>query len=209
VVSALVLWMLGFPDRAEERASRAVALATDLGHPFTLAYALFHSGFLHLWRREPEAVLDRAVRVPRMADEHDLQIWRALGTCLLGAANAGNRAARGGHCADPRRAGPVPRPQDTSRVLAAASLRAGRGVRPIGKTAEGLDLIDDAIEIAGSELTPLPEFYLLKGNLLLGAPDANGSAAESWFQRAFDVAHGLDARMPQTASRRQAVRSAA
>ena len=87
--SALVLWMLGHPDRALERANRAVALATELGHPFTQAYALFHSSFLHLWRREPELVRDRAIGVLDVADEHDLQIWKALGTCLLGAANTG------------------------------------------------------------------------------------------------------------------------
>jgi hypothetical protein len=81
-VSALVLWILGFPDRAAERATRAVTLAVDLGHPFTLAYAVFHSGFLHLWRQEPETVQDRALRVLQVAEEHDLQIWKALGRCL-------------------------------------------------------------------------------------------------------------------------------
>jgi predicted ATPase len=35
--SALTLWMLGFPDRALERANRAVALAIELKHPFTMA----------------------------------------------------------------------------------------------------------------------------------------------------------------------------
>jgi hypothetical protein len=45
------LWMLGFPDRALERADGALALAHRLNHPFSLAYALFHTGLLHLWRR--------------------------------------------------------------------------------------------------------------------------------------------------------------
>ena len=58
-------------------------------------------------------------------------------------------------------------------------------------------MIEDAIEIAGSELTVLPELYLLKGDLLLAVPDASGSAAESWFQRGFDMAEGLDAKMSQ------------
>ncbi len=49
--SALVLWMLGFPDRALKRADDAVALANRRNHPFSMAYALFHAGLLHLWRR--------------------------------------------------------------------------------------------------------------------------------------------------------------
>ncbi|HKX14885.1 MAG TPA: adenylate/guanylate cyclase domain-containing protein [Propionibacteriaceae bacterium] len=196
-VSALVLWMLGFPDRAAERATRAVTLAVDLGHPFTLAYALFHSGFLHLWRRELETVQDRALRVLQVAEEHDLQIWKALGRCLLGAANTG-----------------IGRPEDgLAQIRDGLDLYRGLKTPPVfwplllyvqagayarsGRPAEGLGMIEDAIEIASSELTLLPELYLLKGDLLLAVPDASDSAAESWFQRGFDMAEDLDAKMSQ------------
>ncbi|HLA99049.1 MAG TPA: AAA family ATPase, partial [Anaerolineales bacterium] len=87
--SALVLWMLGFPDRALERANDAVALAKRLNHPFSLAYALFHTGLLHLWRREAELVQGRAQAVLDIAEKHEFQIWRAVATCLHGAALAG------------------------------------------------------------------------------------------------------------------------
>jgi hypothetical protein len=79
--------MLGHPpDRALRRADEALAVATELEHPLSLAYGLYHAGYLHLWRREPELVRDRAERLLRLVDEHDFPIWRALGTCLLGAA---------------------------------------------------------------------------------------------------------------------------
>ena len=60
-------------------------------------------------------------------------------------------------------------------------------------------MIEEAIEIAsqGSGLTLLPEFYLLRGDLLLLLPEPNGPAAESWYRQAFQVARELDARMPQ------------
>jgi hypothetical protein len=60
-----------------------------------------------------------------------------------------------------------------------------------------LGMIEDAIDIAGSELTVLPELYLLKGDLLLAVPQASGFAAEPWFQRGFDLAEDLDAKMSQ------------
>jgi predicted ATPase/class 3 adenylate cyclase len=197
--SALTLWMLGFPDRARERAIRAVTLATELGHPFSLAYALFHAGFLHLWRREPELMRDRAVGVLDVADEHDLQIWRALGTCLLGAAKTGLGHSEEG-LAEIRdgialyeglRTPPVFWPLILF-VRAEACSRSGRPT-------EGLGLIDEAIEIAdtGSGLTLLPEFYSLKGDLLLLLPKTSGADADPWFQRAFDAARSLDARMMQ------------
>jgi predicted ATPase/class 3 adenylate cyclase len=197
--SALTLWMLGFPDRARERATRAVSLATELEHPFTLAYALFHIGFLHLWRREPELIRERAVGVLDVADEHDLRIWRALGTCLLGAAKAGLghpeeglREIRDG-IADYE--GLTTPPVFWPLIL---FMRAGACAQS-GRPAEGLAFLEEAVEIAnqGSGLTLLPEFYSLKGDLLLLLPDGNDRGSESWFQRSFDVARDLDARMMQ------------
>jgi predicted ATPase/class 3 adenylate cyclase len=197
--SALTLWMLGFPDRALERANRAVALATELEHPFTLAYALFHIGFLHLWRREPEPMRDRAVGVLDVADEHDLEIWRALGTCLLGAAKTGLGRSEEG-LTEIREGFALYQGLRTPPVFWPLLLfvRAGACARS-GRPAEGLGLIEEAIEIAGSGsgLTLLPEFYLLKGDLLFALPEPNGSSAESWLLRAFDGAGKLDARMPQ------------
>jgi hypothetical protein len=164
-----------------------------------MAYALFHTGFLHLWRREPELMRDRAGGLLDVADEHDLEIWRALGTCLLGAAKTGlgrpeeglEQIADGIAMYRGQRSPPVFWPL----IL---FVRAGACARS-GRPSEGLGMVEDAIEIAGegSGLTLLPEFYLLKGNLLLALPEANGSSAGSWLSRAFDVAGGLDARMPQ------------
>jgi predicted ATPase/class 3 adenylate cyclase len=82
--SALALWMLGFSDRALQRADDAVALAMKLNHPFTMAYALFHTGLFHLLRREMEIVQGRAKAVLDIAEEHEFQIWRAVATCLHG-----------------------------------------------------------------------------------------------------------------------------
>jgi tetratricopeptide (TPR) repeat protein len=197
--SAQTLWLLGFPDRALERANRAVVLATELEHPFTLAYALFHTGFLHLWRREPELVRERAVGVLDVADEHELEIWRALGTLLLGAAKTGlgrseeglSEIRNGIALYQGLRTPPVFWPL-LLYVWAGACARSGR-------PPEGLGLITEAIEIADglSGLTLVPEFYLLKGDLLLTLPEPDSSGAEFWLRRAVDVARKLDARMPQ------------
>ncbi len=134
-----------------------------------------------------------------VADEHDLQIWRALGTCLLGAAKTGlgrseeglTEIGEGIALYQGLRTPPVFWPL----IL---FVRAGACARS-GRQAEGLGLIDDAIEIAdqGSGLTLLPEFYSLKGSLMAALPEANGRGAEDWFLRAFNVAQELDARTPQ------------
>jgi hypothetical protein len=43
----------------------------------------------------------------------------------------------------------------------------------------------------------MPEFHLLKGDLIAAGPDGNRAGAEPCFQRAFDVARDLEARTSQ------------
>ncbi len=84
--SGFTLWLLGYPDRAAERADAALTLADELEHPFTTAYALFHAGLLRLWRHDSDMALDLAVTLRELAEEHEFRIWLAAGGALLGAA---------------------------------------------------------------------------------------------------------------------------
>jgi predicted ATPase/class 3 adenylate cyclase len=198
--SALTLRLLGYPDQAAERANAALALALELEHPFSSAYARFHAGLLHLWLREPETALDLAVGMLEIADEHDFRIWNAAGSCLLGAAQVelgrfeeGLANIRSGvDLYQELRSPPVFWPF-LLFIDARASYRAGR-------LRDGLPRLDAAIEI----MTPAPgttmmsELHILKGDLLAGlaADDGGGpSHAEPWYRLAFDRAGELDARM--------------
>jgi predicted ATPase len=193
--TALVLWVRGLPDRAAERANRAVAIATELRHPYTMGYALYHTGFLHLLRQEPELMRDRAVGVIDVADEYELPIWRALGTVLLGAAKTDM-----GHLDEglaeiqdgvDQYQGLRSPPVFWPLLLYVRARACGRAGRP----AEGLEFIDQAIEISGGGGTFPPIFFAMKGELLLELPE-RGDGAE-WFRRGFDQAAELGARMPQ------------
>ena len=127
--SAFFLWMLGYPDRAVARAEEAMALATRRQHPYTLAYALFHCGYLQLWLREPELVRKAcapaapargAVRLPHLASARDLPARhgrRRAGTSQgrIGAGRRGDRA--------------VPGDEDPAGVLATAPGHQGRRPR--------------------------------------------------------------------------------
>jgi hypothetical protein len=48
-----VLWFLGFPDQALSVSAQSVLLARQLGHPFSLAYALTFATILHCRLRWP------------------------------------------------------------------------------------------------------------------------------------------------------------
>ena len=85
--SAFIRSLLGYPDTAAARIDGAVELARESG-PYSLVYALYHAGFLRLWRAEPELVAARAAELLDVIADRDFPIWRALGTCLAGVADA-------------------------------------------------------------------------------------------------------------------------
>ncbi|MDQ4109297.1 MAG: hypothetical protein M3138_10915, partial [Actinomycetota bacterium] len=195
--SAFYLWMLGYPDRAVERASRGLELARQLDHPFTLAYALFHVGYLDLWRRELELVHERASGVLEIAEEHDYQVWKALALVLQGVAMTGlGRPDEGLARSDQGFA--LYQGLETPPVFwpLLLSVRA-RSFALADRPADGLDLIDTAIELYGGQVVDIlyPELPLLKGDLLLAV--SGPDAAEPWFRIAFDVAEEVEARMSQ------------
>jgi predicted ATPase len=184
--SALLLWLNGYADQAAKRAAGGLELAKKLNHPYTLAYALFHVGLLDVWGHELEAAFEQASRLLEVADEHDYQVWRALGHILRGVAMVGLTQVEEGLATIDRgmaeyegsRTPPVFWPL----VL---SLRA-TGCVWGGRADDGLAILDEAIQLSGEGLFVYPEFALLKGDILLAGSKA--ADAEAWFNRAFDVA---------------------
>jgi predicted ATPase/class 3 adenylate cyclase len=200
--SAFSLWLVGFPDRAVERADAAIALARRLEHPYTSAYAQFHSGLLHLWRREPEVVLDRALRLLEIADEYDFRIWSAIGGCLLGAAQTALGQAETG-LAQVRQGMAAYQGLVTPPVFWPMLLSVDAGAsRLAGLAAEGLPRIDAAIELMGgpeSSSVLVPELLVLRGDIqaALGTTDVGGGPAESSYQDARESARRLGVRMSE------------
>jgi predicted ATPase/class 3 adenylate cyclase len=195
--SGFFLWLLGHPDQAVERADRAVEIATELDHPYSLAYGLFHSGFLHLWRREPDVIAARANAAIRVAEAADLPIWRALGTCLLGAGTSA-----------------LGRPADGLRQIADGLdqyqdlrtppvfwpfirfLQGGAHV-DAGTPGPGLALIDEAIELGGPTNPIAPLFHIVRGDLSMAGRDPDVAAATQCYEHAYAMAERLGARTPQ------------
>ena len=189
--------MLGYPDRAAARAEEAMALATRLQHPYTLAYALFHCGYLQLWLREPELVRKHALQLLQVVERYDFPLWRALGTCLLGMADVQlGRAKEGVAQVDDGIA--LYQELKTPPVFWPLLLAIKAGAHALaGRVAEGLVLVDEALELAASrDTSSIPELSLLKGDLLTAAGAADADAAH-WFHRAFDGAGDQGARMTQ------------
>jgi len=209
-VAALTMWQRGLPDPAVGRMNAALDLATELDHPFTTAFARFHSGLLHLWRRDFEVVLNRSRDLLEVADEHGFAIWKAAGTALEGAAQVGLGDAeeglanvrRGMELYQGRRSPPVFWPLLLG-IHARACLEAGR-------TAEGIQSIDSSLSILNEGGGPLLcELRILKGDLLRAGADSGSSAgAESCYRRALETATALGARISALRAATRLLRSA-
>ena len=83
-VGALFLWMSGYPDTAERRAAASIALAERLGHPYSLAYAVFHAAMLDLWSGRIEAAGEQARRSSRSPPSCEYAVWHAGGLIVEG-----------------------------------------------------------------------------------------------------------------------------
>jgi predicted ATPase len=196
-VSGLLLWMIGFPDRARTRASDAIALARKLDHPFSIAYAHFHSGLLHHWLGNFEIAEARAREVVELAEEYEFVIWSAVGWCLRGAAmvqlgSTGDGLSLIGQGMNVYRGLKTP-PVFWPMLLYLHAEACGAASRP----ADGLPLLNEAMEIASASTSRLlaSEFLSLKGDLLLALSPDNAAEAESWFQGAVTNAQQVNASM--------------
>ena len=127
--SGFFLWLLGYPDQAVGRADRAVALATELDHPYSLAYAFYHAGYLHLWRQEAEVVADRAASALRVAEIERPADLASARKCAAGRGDERPRPTRRGHPPDGRRPESVRGPANPAGLLADDPVHAGRGPR--------------------------------------------------------------------------------
>jgi len=79
-----ILWLRGYPDQALQRSQEALALAQELSHPFSLAYALVTAARFHLFRREVQAAQERAEALMVLCAEQGFALRMAQGTILRG-----------------------------------------------------------------------------------------------------------------------------
>ena len=82
--AALTLWLLGYPDQALKRSHEALALAQEFSHPLSLAEVLGYGAWLHEFRREGQAVRDRAEALMELSTKQGFPYWLAQATVLHG-----------------------------------------------------------------------------------------------------------------------------
>jgi serine/threonine protein kinase/predicted ATPase len=82
---AVSLWHLGYADQAIEVNREMRQLALEIGHPFSLAYAMHHTAWLYQYCRLGALVESAAAQEIEIATEQGFALWQATGTFFKGA----------------------------------------------------------------------------------------------------------------------------
>jgi predicted ATPase len=187
--AAMCLWLLGFPDQAVARGRGGLALALELKHPFSVAFARCVLACVAQNRRDVATVHEQAEAALVLATEQRFPVYAGLATILRGWV-----LAIEGKCGE----GLV----EVQKGMAAWQALGVGGWRPsfcimlaealevLGKTEDALRTLDEARALTESteERWWEAEIYRLRGVVLSEQSISSQQEAETWFRRALEVA---------------------
>jgi len=186
---AFVSWPLGEVDRAVSLIERMSARMADLAHVGTLAFGRMHAALFELMRGDHARAAPNAFELAHLAQDHDLNTWRAYGLFLEGWATAAS-GAPGDGLEGMRRGVELLREQNLVEHdgllkigLAEAEARAGDCDRAVAILDEALATADH-LGYRASEA----ELHRARGETLLRRDPASLAPAEEAFQAAIAVA---------------------
>src|SRR4029450_7237010 len=141
-------WLLGYPDQAITQSQKALTMAQELAHPFSLTYALMVAALGHQFRREVQATDMRAEASCALAGEKGIAFFVAFGPGLRGGglgeqgqSDAGLLQMREGMAACRATGAEADRPYFLTLVAEAY----GRE----GRYGEGLAMLEEALALVG------------------------------------------------------------
>jgi predicted ATPase len=198
--AAHVWWYLGYPDQALTRSHEALARAQGLSHPYSLAFALGHNAWIHLYRREWQVAQEQAEAVITLCAEQGFAQMLAQGCIQLGWALAEQEQTEEG-IVQTRQGLAAWRALGTELWQPYYLALLAEVYGKVGQAEEGLTLLAEALDLVGKtgERSWEVELYRLKGELTLKSKVPNPKSkveaeAEECFHRAIEVARKQQAK---------------
>jgi predicted ATPase len=191
----MTLWLLGYPEQALARLHEALALAHALSHPYSLAFAQSMAAWVSQLRRDVPAVHEHAEAAVVLATTQGFPLWVASGTTLRGWAlamqgqgEAGMAQIRQGIAARRADRGALHIPYYCTMLADVCD--------HLGYLANGLQALAEAHTLVEQHEDRWweAEVCRLQGVLLLRQPETPQAEAETWLQRALDVARRQEAK---------------
>ena len=194
VASGLLLYQCGAAERSIARVTGALDIAEKLDHPYSLAYAIYHNGFLAMMRGRFEECRELAGRLGVVSAENDYAVWLTLSTVLEGI----SLTALGEH------------EEGLTLTEKGIELYQGLTTPPVfwplilnlrgmvhglaGDPERGLELIEEAIDLQG-EAQVTPDFLITRGDVSLMRLQPDPGPAQASYLAALDLARGSGLRL--------------
>ena len=186
---AITLWPLGEVDRAISLIERMQTRMADLSHVGTLAFGRMHAALFELMRGDTARAAPNAFELARLAREHDLVMWRALGVFLQGWATVASGSIGGG-LEDMRRGAELLSEQNVLFFDGLLKIALAEAEARAGDTDRAIAILDEALVTAdrlGNRAFEA-ELHRVRGEILLKRDPANRASAEEAFLTAIAVA---------------------
>jgi adenylate cyclase len=191
---ACCLWCLGYPEQALKRSQKAISLAQELAHAFSLADALCFGGCVfNQMRRDTQALQEVARELKCVSEETSFISFAGTGTCYSGEALVELGEVEEGveqiHRGLEIRKSVGARCHQTGMLgaLADAQVKAKRPEEGLATLAEALAWVEES-----DERYYEAELYRLQGALML--MQGNRTQAETCFQNSLEVARRQQAK---------------
>jgi predicted ATPase len=189
------LWILGYPDQALMRVSEALALAQDLDHPYTIAFAHYMTSVVHLFRGDAARAFESAEKSFEMSQEQRFSLY-----VILSRISRGRAVGDLGRLEEGR--AEILRGLDEARLsgvgfmlpmmngwLADMHARAGENEKALAVVEEALAGIGDVTGRAWEA-----ELHRQRAQVLLALNPSKVGEAESHLKRSIEVARGQRAK---------------
>ena len=196
---AMSLLLLGAPEQAQQQSEAALTLATEQGHPYTLALAYYYASILHQFLRNPQRTHELATATIALSQDQGFAYCLAAGTVLQGWALAvqgqekeGLRLMHDGVSAYETTGAAIARPYFHALLAEVYG--------KIGQTRKGLQSIQDAFATVHDPAHYIygAELYRIRGELLHSTryvSQAHKEDAESCFHQALAIARHQGAKL--------------
>ena len=189
------LWLLGYPAQAVTRLHEALALAQELAHPYSLVCARGCATRIAQLCRDVPAAHEHAAVTVTLATTQGFPQWAALGTGVRGWALAMQGQSEEG-LAQVRQGIAAWRATGAAWFIPYFCTLLTEIFDSLGHTADGLQALAEAHTLVEQQEERWweAEVSRLRGVLLLRQPGTPQGEAETWLQRALDVARRQDAK---------------
>jgi predicted ATPase len=193
--AARTLWLLGYPEQALARVHDGLALAHELSHPFSLAFAWCFAARVYQFRRDVLAVHEHAEACVALSTEQGFPQYATQGTSLRGWVLAMQGQGEEGMI-EVRQGIAAWRATGAAQHVPYYCTLLADVCDHLDHTADGLRALAEAHTLVEQhdERYWEAEIHRLQGILLLRQPGTPPAEAEACFQRALDVARHQEAK---------------